>query len=335
MLDAPQTRPPKPRRAGANPLDQVIDKLNAAPGRAPEFTALRGRRPERRSLFVDLCRTWASRFGLDAARQAQRPPFTWRDHELMCRTMLSCLDLEDAIGRAADFCCAIQPRGARLSLTRRGGAALFGMDTLAGAPSLANCMTEVFGLLSFQRVFGWLIGEPLAVRVVLLAARNRDHAAPFTDLFGAPVIANQACSALEFDAGQLSRAIVRNAAELKDFLAYPLLQPEPDAVPVKISQRVGAYLELALAEGRGAPTFDRIALHLGVSEATLRRRLREEATSYQVLKEQSQRRLAEYHLRHTDRPVAEIAQRLGFSNAASLRRAFHRWTGTTPKALRR
>lgn len=329
MLDTPNTPTPNPR----DPLDQVIEKLSAAPGWPREF-ALNGRRPDR-TQFVDLCRSWASRLGLDAARQAQRPPFTWQDHELMCRTMLSCLDLEDAIQRAADFCRAIESRGARLSLRRRGDNALFGMDTLPGAPSLASCLTEVFGLLSFQRVFSWLIGEPLAVRLVLLAEKNRDNAAPFTDLFSAPVIANQACSGLEFDAAQLSRAIVRSPAELKDFLAYPLVLPEPEPAPVQIAQRIAAYLELALAEGRGAPTSDRIAHYLGLSEATLRRRLRDEHTSYQALKDQSQRRLAEYYLHHTGYSVAEIARRLGFCNAASLRRAFQRWTGATPAAARR
>ncbi len=77
-----------------------------------------------------------------------------------------------------------------------------------------------------------------------------------------------------------------------------------------------------------------IARYLMLSEATLRRRLKDEGVSYQALKDLCQRRMAEYYLKNTNSGIEEIARQLGFSNAASFRRAFFRWTATTPAKLR-
>jgi AraC-like DNA-binding protein len=318
-----------------SPLDQLIDRLKATHYLPQEFPAFAPGALDSRDAFIDFCRTLASALEFDLAREVRRQPFSWMDQELMCRCMLTCTDLEDAIGRAADFCHAVGRRGGKLSLTRRGATVFFGMDILIGTHSLASCLLDIFGLLGFQQLFGWLIGEPLRTGMIMLTDKSRDNAAPFIDLFNAPIIVNQPCSGIEFDAAQLSRPIVRNAAELKVFLqVYPFSKPGTDLTPVKISQQVGAYLDTVLAEGGGAPDIGQVARYLDLSEATLRRRLRAEAVSYQELKDLSQQRMAEYCLRTTDDAVETIARRLGFSNAASFRRAFYRWTTLTPAKFR-
>jgi AraC-like DNA-binding protein len=40
------------------------------------------------------------------------------------------------------------------------------------------------------------------------------------------------------------------------------------------------------------------------------------------------------YLQGTNLPVAEIANLLGFSDAANFRRSFKRWSATTPSAVR-
>lgn len=323
------------RIEGKTSLDQMIDKLRSTQCLPQGFPTLNTETPTSREAFIELCRSLASALEHGLATEGRRPPFSWLDHELMCRCMLSCTDLEDAIGRAADFCRAVHPRGGQLALERHGATAFFSLDTKAGPESLACCIIDVLGLLGFQQLFGWLIGEPLRVRLIMLANRNRENAAPFIELFNAPIIANQHCSGIEFDAAQLSRVIVRNATELKMFLnVYPFYPAGIDSAPVKLSQQVTTYLETAIVEGRGVPDIVQTAAYLHLSEATLRRRLKEENVSFQQLKDRCQHRMAEYYLKNTESPIGQIARQLGFSNAASFRRAFLRWADVSPAKVR-
>ncbi|MFW2422342.1 MAG: helix-turn-helix domain-containing protein [Porticoccaceae bacterium] len=82
------------------------------------------------------------------------------------------------------------------------------------------------------------------------------------------------------------------------------------------------------------PTCSEIAQRLNVSESTLRRKLAKEGSRFQLLLDQVRYRLAREYLQQTDLPVAEIAVLLDFDNATNFRRAFKRWSGKTPKALR-
>jgi AraC-like DNA-binding protein len=72
--------------------------------------------------------------------------------------------------------------------------------------------------------------------------------------------------------------------------------------------------------------------YLGLT--TLRRRLREEGTSYAKIRTDCQREYAEYLLRVTDRAVQDIALQLGFGDDRAFRRAFRGWSGVSPSEFR-
>jgi AraC-like DNA-binding protein len=77
-----------------------------------------------------------------------------------------------------------------------------------------------------------------------------------------------------------------------------------------------------------------IARKLGVSVRSLHRRLTEEGRSYASLTSEAAALLAKRHLLDEGRTIHETAHAMGFSKVASFHRAFRRWTGTTPGALR-
>ncbi|MBU3868565.1 helix-turn-helix transcriptional regulator, partial [Streptomyces sp. 4503] len=82
------------------------------------------------------------------------------------------------------------------------------------------------------------------------------------------------------------------------------------------------------------PELPEVAARLAVSPATLRRRLREEGTSFQELKDTVRRDEAVSSLTEGAEPIADLAARLGFSEDTAFHRAFRRWTGSTPGAYR-
>jgi len=72
-----------------------------------------------------------------------------------------------------------------------------------------------------------------------------------------------------------------------------------------------------------------------MTPATARRRLYEEGTSYQAIKDELRRDQAIAYLTHSDRSVLEVALELGFSERSAFHRAFRKWTGVSPGQFRR
>ena len=78
-----------------------------------------------------------------------------------------------------------------------------------------------------------------------------------------------------------------------------------------------------------------IAKQLRMPIWTLRRRLAEEGSSFANILNDTRRDLASSYVRDTELSFGEIAYLLGFTSAEAFQRAFKRWLGQTPGALRR
>jgi AraC-like DNA-binding protein len=82
------------------------------------------------------------------------------------------------------------------------------------------------------------------------------------------------------------------------------------------------------------PGIEELADRLHVTSRTLRRKLQAEGTSYASILASVRKDLAIQHLRTTRMKVDEIAEALGFSDVASFRQAFRKWTGRSPSDYR-
>jgi AraC-like DNA-binding protein len=78
-----------------------------------------------------------------------------------------------------------------------------------------------------------------------------------------------------------------------------------------------------------------LARRLGMSEATLRRKLAAEETTHSEILDEIRKELALSLLERPDVPATDVACLLGFADATVFHRAFKRWTGTTPAAYRK
>ena len=77
-----------------------------------------------------------------------------------------------------------------------------------------------------------------------------------------------------------------------------------------------------------------VSRRLHVSRATLTRKLAQERTTLSAVLDDVRRDLAVEYLRLGSLSVEEVARRLAFSDARAFRRAFQRWTGTSPAEFR-
>ncbi len=188
-------------------------------------------------------------------------------------------------------------------------------------------------LVIWHRFSCWLIGK----RIILDEARfnysRPSHHEEYRHLFYCPLKFNQPQTEIRFNKRFLKMSITKDEQTLKEFLtsspADLLARPDDRQ---SYTARIRAIIGSDLSED--LPDFDRIANRLHMSPQTLRRRLKEENTSYQEIKDHLRRDQAIYYLSRNDYPINEIAHLIGFTEPSTFHRAFKKWTGLTPGAYR-
>ena len=78
-----------------------------------------------------------------------------------------------------------------------------------------------------------------------------------------------------------------------------------------------------------------VAEQMGISATTLRRRLRDDHTSYQFLLDRARQYRCEQLLRERWRPGKCLADELGYHEVNSFYRAFRRWNGVSFSGYKR
>lgn len=285
--------------------------------------------------FVKLYRQAIEQLEAQIAQGQGHPPMRKQEMDLMCRCLMSCATLAEAIHCAADFCVMLLPRAGQLSLEVDDPNATFHMDSLRQKRSSAACIVDLTGLFCYLQLFSWLIGESLSPQHVYLGHPERTDAVPFLGLFNAPVTVGQRAYGFAFSAELLKRPVVRRPAELAAFLVdLPFRLVVIPTQVLSVTQQVRFFLEAAASHGGEQPSLETIAGTLHLSTATLRRRLATEGSSYQQLRRQCLLDVAMHYLQATDWSISRIAEHLGFSNEAAFRRAFQGWTGSAPSRHR-
>ncbi len=196
----------------------------------------------------------------------------------------------------------------------------------AGSEEAAEC-----ALAAAFRMMQALCGPDWCPSEVLLARGVEGRAADFRRVFEAPVRAHEEAGALVFPACWLDYPVVGADLGFRSLLEHRVadledMSDEPLAAQVRRSLR-----PLLLGEGcSAARAADLFAMH----SRTMSRRLKAEGLSFQRLVDEVRYEIACHLLRNTSIHLAQAAVALGYSEASAFTRAFHRWSGTTPKAWR-
>lgn len=191
-----------------------------------------------------------------------------------------------------------------------------------------------FSLLVHHRFASWMVGrrlEPVAAYLPYSAPTGR-LARVYDDIYGAPVTYRAETAALEFDNSLLTLPITQTEESLEEYL-----RASPG--PIFSEQDLGTSVEVMVRRAiersprPATRTAGEIAALLSVSEPHLRRLLRQEGTSVGDLRDEVLSSISRAALERGD-TVEEISEALGFSESSAFRRAFKRWTGSTPGAYR-
>lgn len=189
-------------------------------------------------------------------------------------------------------------------------------------------------LVFFYRFANWLISQYIPLEKVDLNYSPPPHVDEYRFMFfNCPLEFNQDANRLIFKSNYLDAPVRQNEKTLrqlhKNYSSDLLTQHYGYN---SSSSRIRAIIGNNPME---LPEFIDIAKQLAMHPQTLRRRLKEEHTSYRDIKNQVRRDIAIYHLGKKTLSVDEVAFRSGFSEASAFIRAFKNWTGVTPLAYRK
>jgi len=191
-----------------------------------------------------------------------------------------------------------------------------------------------FALLAMQA--RELVAGPFRVAAVDFTHRapgdGAAAAAAYRAWFDAPVRFGAEHTQLVVTKAALAAALKTadpNLAAILSRHADELRARDPGGPP--LTAQIRRILRTALRDDRGH--VDLVARQVGMTARSLQRRLKDEGTSFQALREDVRRELANRYL-DDDLSIAEISFLLGFSEPSAFFRAFKRWTGLTPVEAR-
>lgn len=218
-----------------------------------------------------------------------------------------------------------------LDLTATDGVARIAIVQAPGAVPCRLFATDLM-LKVIHGVASWLVGQRLPLLRTDFPFPRPAFVADYELLYPGPVFFGRPQAALVMDAALLQLPVRRTKPELDDFL---LRAPEDWVFAHPREPRLAQRLRDYLAERLPLPaTAESAAEALGVSTRTLHRRLADEGTSFQRVKDGFRRDRALQMLTKSHTPINLISEQLGFDSPASFHRAFRGWTGDTPGAFR-
>jgi AraC-like DNA-binding protein len=187
-------------------------------------------------------------------------------------------------------------------------------------------------LLSPWRTVAWLSGRPIAIDAIDLPPVFRRFANETRYLFGREPGFSRTTPSLTFSRDALRLPIVRTPGEadawVKTSLREALLAPPATAIEARVRALLSASKPIA------DMSLEEVACALHISRATLARKLTERGMSFRRVKDDVRRDHAIDLLTGTSLAIADIAERMGYSEPSAFQRAFRTWTGVSPGATR-
>lgn len=212
----------------------------------------------------------------------------------------------------------------------RGVMAITYRKDLLGSPYSPQAMELGVGLLF--RIASALVGTTEGLRSVDLPHAPMSPLGRYVELFGDSVRFNAPVAALRVDRLTMDLRFAGADQAIRALAIAHLQQAHTDPGDAT-SVRVHRILVETL--GTTGHALADVARLLGTHPRTLQRELAAEETSYEAVLDDVRRSIALRQVTGSDLPLTQIATMVGFAAQSTLTRAVRRWTGMSPRELRR
>lgn len=251
---------------------------------------------------------------------------------LMARLVIHCTNLRQVFKQAVYFYNTMVP-ASHMSITEEGDSAIFILNLTDPDKDPDHALLD-FLMILWHRFPSWLIGQRIPLKQVCFIHSKPEHFEEYRLMFPCPIVFDQPDNCLIFDRAIMDAPIVQTIQNLTSYLRRAPLDwfKRQSYYPV-YTRKVMDYLENA--ESMVDTSMEDIASQLHTTTRTLRRKLDEEGTSFQEIKDGVRRDEAIHLLSQPNLPISKIARELGFAEAAAFTRAFKHWTGISPSTYRK
>lgn len=283
--------------------------------------------------LIPLYRAWMERIRRMRYEDFRSITPTASTSELLSYSVIGCENLSEVVSNIARH--IESSRWSEFTLSDQGNNVVLRFKTETCPENMIFFIWDFFGLCFLQKLFSWLIGEPLFNLRIGIAHKNLVDAELVEAIVGCPINFEQGThNSLSFHKHMLSRRVIKTYRELRETLQAMPLELLPTPCPRHLSEKLEAIINDSLENRKAVPTAEQIAILIGSSGPTLRRRVAREGSSFQQLVEKCRREKAIELLNNYRMTIENIADQLGFSTASGFSRAFKEWTGLAPSEYR-
>jgi AraC-like DNA-binding protein len=218
------------------------------------------------------------------------------------------------------------------NLSTSGDKALMTFELTSPEMDKEHLLAEIH-LMSIHRYCSWLVAENIVPNEVFFSYPTPPQVKEYSFLFPGKHVFDAPAMGFSFSRKYLDRDNVQNIGTLKTFMKRcPVdlfLRPISD---FSLSNEVRVLLLASIQ--KGFPTVREAAEYFHMTRRTLMRRLQDEGSTFQQIKDLVRRDRAVYFLTTQSFAVSEIAEKVGYSDPAVFARAFKSWTGLSPREYR-
>ena len=253
----------------------------------------------------------------------------------LCELIQTCKTLRELLEKTAHFYQLIT-EAVEIQLITKANTTELSFNLRQPELDYGHFLTEYL-MVIWHRFPSWYIGEAIRLRETHFIHPAPKHRDELQIMFPGKLSFNQPSNSLFFDAFYLDKPLIRSPKELEIFLAnHPT---DIMTIPGEDSSLEAQIERSILAASNNHPNLfklvfpktEELAEQMKLSALTLYRRLQQEGTSYQIIKDNIRREVAIDKLVKEKLSVDEVSEIVGFAEPRSFTRAFKHWTGLTPR----
>ena len=253
----------------------------------------------------------------------------------LCELIQTCKTFRELLEKTAHFYRLIN-QSVEIQLMTRANTAELSFELKQPELDYGHFLTEYL-MVIWHRFPSWYIGEAVRLRETHFIHSAPKHRNELQIMFPGKLSFNQPRNSLFFDALYLDKPLIRSSKELEVFLSnHPtdiMTIPGEDS---SLEAQIERFIMTTSNDHPDSfklmfPKIEALAEQMDLSALTLYRRLQQEGTSYQIIKDNIRREVAIDKLVKEKLSVDEVSEIVGFAEPRSFTRAFKHWTGLTPR----